>query len=213
MGSCGVLASDYYLIAHSDTTGRPRLHPRAVGLGLAAGLLGELIVYERVSIINGVLTVWDGRQPGDALAHTVLEQIVRESEHRSVRTWLDYLALGAAGMVAERLTRAGVLVRDEHRTMLLQRRTSYAPVDMSVAFTPQARLATALSRLLPLTLRDATLAALVAATGLADVVLWDNDPQARRYLTDVRACLPGPQQELAAHTEAAIGAHVGAHRT
>jgi hypothetical protein len=208
-----VLASDYYLIAHSDTTGRPRLHPRAVGLGLAAGLLGELIVCERISMINGVLTVWDGRQPEDALARTVLEQIIQERQHRSVRTWLDYFALDAAGMVAERLTRAGVLARDDYRTVLLRRRTVYEPVDMSVAFTPQARLHTALSRLLPLTLRDATLAALVAATGLLDEVLWDSDQNARRYLTDLRACLPGPQQELAAHTEAALGAHVGAHRT
>lgn len=208
-----MLASDYYLIAHSDTTGRPRLHPRAVGLGLAAGLLGELIASERVSISKGVLTVWDGRQPGDALAHTVLEQIIRESEHRLVRTWLDFLALHAPGMVADRLVRAGVLVRDEHRTMLLRRRTTYEPVDINVAYTPQARLHTALSRMAPLTLPDATLAALVAATGLIDVVLWDNDQRARRYLNDLRAYLPGPQQELAAHTEAAIGAHVGAHRT
>jgi hypothetical protein len=40
LGSGGVLADQFYLIAHEDRTGRSRLHPRATGIGLAASLLG-----------------------------------------------------------------------------------------------------------------------------------------------------------------------------
>ena len=47
-----MLADQFYLIAHEDRTGRSRLHPRATGLGLAAGLVGELLLLDRVRV-NG----------------------------------------------------------------------------------------------------------------------------------------------------------------
>ena len=208
-----MLASDFYLISHSDTTGRPRVHPRALGLGLAAGLLGELMAAERLSVCSGVLTVWAGERPGDALAHTVLDRIVGEPGHRLVRVWLDFLALSAVEAVGERLARAGVLWRDERRSLLLRRRVAFEPVDMNVAVGPQVRLSRLLSRRDPVTLVDATLVALLAATGLAGQVVWDDEPHSRRYLVEVVDRLPASLRELAAHTEAAVGAGVGAHRT
>ena len=60
------MADQYFLIAHEDRTGRSRLHPRATGLGLAAGLLGELMLEGRVRIIEGVL-LFVSRQPPRAL--------------------------------------------------------------------------------------------------------------------------------------------------
>jgi UPF0755 protein len=50
LGSGGVLADQFYLIAHEDRTGRSRLHPRATGIGLAASLLGELVLDNRLRI-------------------------------------------------------------------------------------------------------------------------------------------------------------------
>jgi transcriptional regulator with XRE-family HTH domain len=40
----GRLADDLWLLAHHDVTGRPNLHARAAGLGLAGGLLAELVL-------------------------------------------------------------------------------------------------------------------------------------------------------------------------
>ena len=48
-----MLADQYFLIAHEDRTGRSRLHPRATGLGLAAALLGELMLEGRLRIVEG----------------------------------------------------------------------------------------------------------------------------------------------------------------
>ena len=49
LGGTGRLADDLYLIAHHELTGRPQLAPRAVGLGLAGALLGELVLAGAVS--------------------------------------------------------------------------------------------------------------------------------------------------------------------
>ena len=48
-GVARVLADQFFLIAHEDRTGRSRLHPRATGLGLAAALLGELMLTGRAA--------------------------------------------------------------------------------------------------------------------------------------------------------------------
>ena len=44
LNGTGRLADDLYLVAHHELTGRPHLQPRAAGLGLAGGLLAELML-------------------------------------------------------------------------------------------------------------------------------------------------------------------------
>ncbi|WP_160330371.1 GOLPH3/VPS74 family protein [Sphaerimonospora mesophila] len=44
------LASDLYFVIHDDRTGQMRLHPRLTGLGLAAAVVGELMLAGRVAI-------------------------------------------------------------------------------------------------------------------------------------------------------------------
>ena len=63
-----MLADQFYLIAHEDRTGRSRLHPRATGLGLAAGLVGELLLLDRVRVNGGEVTVMSPDPPGDAVS-------------------------------------------------------------------------------------------------------------------------------------------------
>src|SRR5437764_3487944 len=87
-GVGGVLADQYYLIAHEDRTGRSRLHPRATGLGLAACLVGELMLQERVRVCGGELAVVNRRPPGDLLAHNILDLLVVQPQHRDLRIWL-----------------------------------------------------------------------------------------------------------------------------
>ena len=64
-----MLADQFFLIAHEDRTGKSRLHPRATGLGLAAALLGELVMQGRIRAVEGELFVVNPEPPGDALAH------------------------------------------------------------------------------------------------------------------------------------------------
>lgn len=200
-------ADEFYLIAHNDSRGKPKLHPSAAGIGLAAALLGELVLFGQVTVAAGNVTVVDRRPPADALAHTVLDQLVGESQHQSVRTWLSFLGQSAATSVAERLARAGVLRRQETRR-LLRTTVSYVPVDLNAVAWPATRLRALLDRPEPPTVPDALLLGLVSAAGLTREVLWSAGPRAHHRLSVLIPALPPPLKELVAHTEAAVGAAV-----
>ncbi len=151
----------------------------------------------------------NSRPPTDALAHTVLDQMVGEAQHRAVRTWLSFLAQSAATSVGERLSRAGVLRRQETRR-LLRTRVDYVPIDPNAAAWPATRLRVLLERSdpPPTTLADAVLLGMIAAAGLRRELLWSAEPQAEHRFTELVASLPPPLKELATQTEAAVGAAV-----
>jgi hypothetical protein len=198
------LADEYYFVAHEDTTGKPRLHPGAVGLGSACALLTELMFAERVSIRSGQILVMDRTPPADALAHTTLDQLIREPQVRSARTWLSFFAQTATEGIAQRLLRAGE-VRAERVRRGLRQVTIYVPVNMSAAAWPEHRLRHTFVGGKSISLGDAALAGIIVAIGLTDRIMWDVDAEGRRYLSQILASLPLPLRELFAHTEAAVG--------
>ncbi|MGC4807228.1 GOLPH3/VPS74 family protein [Micromonospora sp. DT233] len=200
-------ADEFYLIAHNDSRGRAKLHASATGLGLAAGLLGELVLSGQLTITGGNVMVVDRRPPADALAHTVLDQLVGESQHQAVRTWLSFLGQSATTSVAERLARAGVLRRQETRR-LLRTSVSYLPIDLNAVAWPATRLRALLDQPEPPTVPDGLLFGLVCATGLTREVLWSGGDQAHHRLSVLIPALPLPLKELVAQTEAAVGAAV-----
>ncbi|MEU8300187.1 GPP34 family phosphoprotein [Micromonospora sp. NPDC048909] len=202
-----LIADEFFLIAHNDSRGKAKLHPAANGLGLAAGLLGELLLYGHVMVTDGLVTVLDRRPPADALAHTVLDQLVGEPQHQAVRTWLSFLAQTSVASVGERLARAGVLRRQETRR-LLRTSVSYLPVDLNAVAWPATRLRALLDRPEPPSVPDALLLGLIVAAGLSREVLWSAGPRAHHRLNVLIPALPAPLKELVAHTEAAVGAAV-----
>ncbi|HEY5985743.1 MAG TPA: GPP34 family phosphoprotein, partial [Streptosporangiaceae bacterium] len=44
LSGTGRVADDVWLLAHHELTGKPYVAPRAVGLGVAGGLLAELLL-------------------------------------------------------------------------------------------------------------------------------------------------------------------------
>jgi hypothetical protein len=206
-----LLGDEFYFVAHEDTTGKPRLHAGAVGLGLASALLAELVMFGRITVHAGAVSILDRRPPEDALAHTTLDQLIGEQQHRAVRTWMAFLAQTAAATVAQRLLRAGHVQITQTRRAF-RTTVTYVPVDMSVAAWPENRLRHLLTSGKPMTVPDAMLAGLASATGLTERILWDTDANARRYFAHALASLPAPLRELMAHTEAAVGDAVLTHR-
>src|SRR2546429_354345 len=81
-------ADDLFFVRHDDRTGNPGLHPRAIGLGLAAALLGELMLSHRLSITDGHLVVVNDQPPRDVVVHAVLDHVIAEQQPHAVRTWL-----------------------------------------------------------------------------------------------------------------------------
>jgi|SRR5947207_5900934 len=206
------VASGFYMLAHDDLTGRPRLHRRAVGLGLAAGLLAELLYLNRIMIGQGEVRVVDRTPPADVLAHLVLAQLIAEPQHVRVRTWLDYLAVEAGDQVAGRLVLTGYLRKEVSRRMF-RSATVYVPVDMNRFALALARLSTMLRRLEPMGYVDTCLAGLSVATGLDTLVLDGASRETWRHLRSVADRIWPPLHELLAHTAAAVGGSVLSHRT
>ena len=205
-----LLADDFFLLAHDDVSGKARLPARTVGLGLAGALLGELVLFGNIEVHTGAVVVVDRRPPADALAHRVLDHLLAEQDSHSVHTWLAFLAASAAGNVAERLARFGLVTFQESR--LPWRSSRWVPADMTVAAIPAVRLRTYLLRSEPLAVPDVVLAGLVAATGLTPTVLWDLPAVTHRYLDYAMSQLPDSLHAVISETSAAVGNAIASHR-
>ncbi|MEV4628266.1 GPP34 family phosphoprotein [Micromonospora sp. NPDC049523] len=206
-----MLADDFFRLAHSDATGQPHLHLRAVGIGLAAALLGELTSARRIEVRGGELVVLDPTPPTDLVAHAVLDVLIAEQGRHPVRIWLDYLSRTARGQVSARLLRSGHL-REVTSRRLLRSSVTWLPTDMNEAARPWAALSTRLRTGQRLDYDMACLAGLTLATGLDRFVLETAPPQAFDHLRQVADGLWPPMRDLFAHTQAAIGDAVLARR-
>ena len=204
-----MLADQYFLIAHQDRTGRSRLHPRATGLGLAAALLGELILEGRIGIADGDLVILDRHPPADSLTHDILDLLIAQQRHREVRTWLAFLSQDAEIRVGERLVRLGAVDLITRRRMLSTEVVYMpnSPEQRNAAAWAPARLANLLVRGIELSLTDRVLVGLVAVTGLTRHVLYDFEMhrQAFQSLPSAVDALPGDLRDLIEYTEASVG--------
>ncbi len=205
------LADEFFLMAHDEVTGKPRLAERIAGLGLAAALLGELAAESRIELRQGTVAVIDSAPCDDALAGRVLEYLKQE-EHPT-RTWLAFFGQSAHGEVGRRLADAGLLVRESKKRPWQSGR--WVPVSPSVASRPTALLCTQLIRGQDLDERSAVLLGLLRATGLDQPVLWEvrhTAPEALRRVGEARAALGPSLAELVTQTEAAVGSAIASHR-
>ncbi|WP_326555392.1 GOLPH3/VPS74 family protein [Micromonospora sp. NBC_01813] len=200
-----LLADEFFLLAHHDVTGRARLHPRAVGLGLASAVLAELVTVRAVTIDAGHVWVVNPAAPTDPLGRSALRLLLDEPEHTAVRLWLTVLSERAPNHVAQRLVTAGV-VRPERIRRLLRTRTVYVPVDINAAAWPWARLSLRLRRLEHLDEPDLFLAGLSVQTGLDNHLLDGAEPETGRHLDDLlRTTLAPALRDLLLQTSAAVG--------
>ena len=207
------LADDLFLTAHDTVKGKSLLTPATLGLGLAAALIGELVLWRRFDIVDGKIQLIDDRPTGDPATTAVLDQLLREGHHRAVRDWIAFLATGIAiDLTERRLTRSGLLIRQEKRG-LMGSKVSYVPADSMVAGWPATRIRTFIGRNELLDIPDLVLGGLILATGLDQHVFITLDARSRERLFDqLRRRMPAMLQELVGHAEAAVGDAVMARR-
>lgn len=205
-----LLADDFFFVAHDDVNGKLRLTDRAAGIGLAGGLLGELMLFRKITAQRGVIVPTDRRPVPDALAHLVLEDILGEREPRPVRDWLRYLGRNAYELVAQRMVREGLVRLGE--TKRFRRSPTYRPVDLNAAAWPVVRLAQKLARREAIVLPDVVLAGLIKATGLEKYLRVEAVVDVAEFQQRLVSELPTPLRVLVAETEAAIGEAVLHHR-
>lgn len=208
-----MLADDFFRIAHHDVSGRARLSLRVLSLGLAAGLLGELLSARHVQVVpdrsgTDVVALVPAGWPDDPLLRQVWGEVATERLPQPVRTWLSYLAETAYPRVGRRIAAAGgVQVRRRWG------RVCYEPVDMNAAAAPTALLSQKLRRGLPLEYPDLCLAGLVMATGLDLFLLDGASAEAYGRLHAGVGQLWPPMRRLVEHAQAAVGDAVLSHRT
>jgi hypothetical protein len=217
----GRVADDLYLIAHHEFSGRPYLSPRCAGIGLAGGLLAELLAVPAPLITvdrgcvrpvcggNGGVTGRRARQ-FEPLAGRVLDLIVAESAFRPVRDWLLFLGKTCAADVAGRLERSGYLTRCGGRLPGRTRRP--VPADGDWAQCALLRAHAALDPARTLTAYPALVTGLAVACGLGFRFSGLSSAPARST-QDVMRVLPGPVQELIAHVQATADASLLSART
>ncbi len=210
LSGTGLIADDLYLMAHDDVTGRPFLQSRAVGLGLAGGLLAELMLLDKLRLSHGWVVTGDPGQPRDELGYCVLGLIVSERELHPVRDWLAFLARTAAADVAVRLERAGYL--RQARLGRPRRGGRWVPADPDCAFAPLGRARSALEAAGAATAYATILAGLAVGSGLGPRLLPYGPPDSRRRLDMALEQLPPGLRELIAQTQAAVDSALLAHR-
>lgn len=210
------LADEFFLITWDTAgSGKPVLHARATSLGLAGALLAELTLAGRL-VVQGAQIRVSARAPvQDALAHDVLRVMTATPELSDVRTWLAYLAQDAVEAVAGRLIRAGLVDREESRSVLLRRTDRYRATDYAKAAWPVHRVEMLLADGRPMAPADMALVALIDATGLLDSLISGMHDRrgARRYLAAVMATMPAPLRDLTGHVRTAVGDAVLSYRT
>jgi hypothetical protein len=204
------LADEFYLICFEEQTGRSRVSEAVAGLGVAAGLLGELVLGGHLIVHEGDLYPAVGvPAPGDRLQQEVLQVLAGQHLHRDVGTWLRFLATDAVADVRSRLCSAGLLQRTRIRRLGVSWQERYLPVDLNAAAWPEIHLARQLCAGEPMPLSDAVLAGIVQATGLLKHVLWDPEHAAGwGYADRLRQVLPPAPGAVVAHVEAAVGQHI-----
>jgi hypothetical protein len=205
-----LLADDFFFAAHDDVSGRIRLTPRAAGFGLAAALLGELLLFRKITLQRDEVVVIDRRPVNDVLVNAVLDDVVREPQTRPVRDWLRYFGRNSYDWVAQRMMRQGLVRIAE--TKRFRRAGGYRPVDLNCAAWPIVRVAQKLARQEPIVLPDVVLAGLITATGLDRYLRTEAVTEINEYLEYLTGQLPRPLRVLIAETEAAIGDAVLHHR-
>lgn len=87
----GRLADDIYLLAHHEVSGKPFLQPRALGLGLAAGLLAEPVLIRAIRVSGDGVAATSRVRPQDGLMRAVHLRVLGERQRYCTGSWLSFL--------------------------------------------------------------------------------------------------------------------------
>jgi hypothetical protein len=210
LGGTGLVADDLYLMAHHETSGKPFLQPRPLGIGLAGALLAELMLGGHVVTGSDSTVAAGPALPDDDLARQVQNQIASEPELHLLLEWLLFLGRSSAEGVGRRLERAGYLIPAGRRVPW--RGPRWVPADPDWAFAPLLRARPATDPTRQLTAHAAILAGLATGCGL-QFRLDQYLPAAGRSIEQAVGLLTPDLQQLDGSVQAAVAGAVLAHRT
>jgi hypothetical protein len=201
------LADELFLIGHDEYTGKPHVNSVILDSGLAAAVVGELLLTGRVVIAENRVAVRDNRPYGEGVTDAALAEILKQRENHPVRAWVEFLRDDVRDMVGRRLVQAGMITREESRGLTLRLTVRFPATDAVEAAAPLVRLRFLLDRIGQLDQQTMALASLVRASQLEQTLLVDSNRQQVRDLI-ARATEPMHPylRALAAGVDAAMAA-------
>ena len=109
------LAEDLFLLADDDASGQLLIEHTYLDLGLGGALLLDLVLRDRVTLVDAHVAVVDPTPTDDGLLDAALSAIVGEPKAHEPDYWVRHLARKARRAVEDRLVASGVLRLDDHR--------------------------------------------------------------------------------------------------
>jgi len=110
------LAEELLLLAYDDQTGKATGSRIGLDLGMAAAVMVDLALHNRVAYVDGFLKVMDDTPIGESIADAVLAKAAADDPHTPAQ-WLQRLRHGLRARVLADLVARGV-VRDVDETQM-----------------------------------------------------------------------------------------------
>jgi Golgi phosphoprotein 3 (GPP34) len=188
-------ASDFFLVANDEFTGKLLVNKNLLACGLAASQLAELVATEQVTLDDGLVVVIDDDGPRSGVGAFVMSTIAEQTTNHGVRSWIQNLGEVLCELVARQLVEDGVLRRE--RTGV-RRSERYPAVDLLRAARPRIWVESAIADPRKMELATAWLVALICVLQVEQRVLGPTtDRAAARELGEaIVPKLPGHLQTV-----------------
>jgi hypothetical protein len=189
------LADDFWLMSHSEQSGRPRLAPAFVNFGLAGALLAELTLQSGAALASEQHVLVSSRPPtNDPATSWVWAEIARARTSAPVGRWVMHLSDHVEPHVVARLQASRIV--EEVKGLFGKRRA--VPSDTILAAAPRVRMLHQVS-MAACDEQTAMLGALAVATGLDTVIAHDAGRDSLRdpLVAAARATLSEPMAAIA----------------
>ena len=137
----GQMATGFFLVAHDEFTGKPRISQDLLLCGLVGAQIADLVIGGRLTMAGDRVAVAHREVSGlDELGTFVLDSVVHEPDAHTVRSWNDALGEILHDLTVARLTADQVLRTETSRSLLGKRKTRYPAVDLVRARKPTVEL-------------------------------------------------------------------------
>jgi hypothetical protein len=133
------VADELWLLSHHERSGRPKLEDRRIGLGLAGGVICELLIDGLVTLASEqhVFLRYDPRYGRDAVGQWAMAEMDRADGQVPVGQWVWHLGEHITPRVVDRLVQAGIV--EYAKVGLLGGKRAVA-VNPNIAASPRVRL-------------------------------------------------------------------------
>ncbi len=192
------MAGAFLLLVHDEFSGRPRCSPDLLNCGLVGAQLAELVIAGRMGVAEGRVHPLDADPLGDArpAAEYVMECVLAQPRHHTVRTWTDNLGGPLHEMIVAELVDDGIVRRESGGGFGRRRTERYPAVDLLRAAAPKARIERMLTAPRDLDLAGAFTIAMVWALGIEAVLDARSDRDSGDLVERIKARMPPALREL-----------------